>query len=78
MTERNLNEELLNELAAEKVEVEGYEYLSEDPLGNLTYANLATDELPAGVNYKILIGGYKDNVQDLVQPKLDKGFLPFP
>lgn len=65
MTDRNLHQELLDELEAKRPVIEGYEYLSEDPLGNLTYSNLETETLPAGTHYKVLIGGSIENVQEL-------------
>lgn len=65
MTERNFNEELLKELEQERPVVEGFEYVSEDPLKNLIYANVETETQPAGSVFKILIGGDVDNAQDL-------------
>lgn len=65
MTERNIHEELLNEVKAARPEVEGYEYLSEDPIGNMVYANDGKDGSPLGVSYKILLGGNPENIQDI-------------
>lgn len=57
MSERDIHSELLNELKAEKPTVEGFEYVSEDPLGNLLYSNDGKDGRALGTEYITLIGG---------------------
>lgn len=65
MTQRNLNEELLNELQNEYPVIEGYAFFKEDPLGNLLYTNVPTETVAGGTHYKVLIEGNPDNVTDL-------------
>lgn len=65
MTERNIHEELLAELKQEKPQIEGFEYLSEDIIGNLVYSNDGKDGRPLGVEYIILLGGDIEKQQQL-------------
>lgn len=64
MSKRDITKELLEEIKASRPEIEGYEYLSEDPIGNLTYTNDGKDGQPLGSSYKVLLGGNPETVQD--------------
>lgn len=64
MSERDITKELLEEIKASRPEIEGYEYLSEDPIGNLTYTNDGKDGQPLGSSYKVLLGGNPETAQD--------------
>lgn len=66
MSERDIHQELLEELKSKNPVVEGFEYLSEDPIGNLTYSNDGKNGRPLGAEYKVLVGGNPENVQSLV------------
>lgn len=64
--ERDLNQELLSELQNKQPKVEGFVYLSEDPLGNLIYINDGSDGRPASCEYKLLLGGDPEKVSTLL------------
>lgn len=57
MSERNIHEELMSEFKANLPVVEGYEFMSKDPIGNLIYTDVESDGTPIGRSYTILIGG---------------------
>lgn len=57
MSERDIHSELLEELKAEKPVVPGFEYISEDPLGNLLYGNDGVDGRLKGTEYVTLLKG---------------------
>jgi hypothetical protein len=65
MNERDIKQELLDELKAERPTVEGFDYVSEDPLSNLIYINDGKDGQPSGSEYKVLLGGDPEKVQEL-------------
>lgn len=60
--ERNLNEELLAELKKELPTLEGFTYLSEDPLKNHIFVNDGLDGRTKGVEYKVVHNGNVDDV----------------
>lgn len=66
MSERDIHQELLEELKSKNPVVEGFEYLSEDPIGNLIYGNDGKDGRPLGAEYKVLLGGDAEKVQNLL------------
>lgn len=63
--DRELSKELLEELKSQRPQLEGFSYLSEDPLGNLIYVNDGEDGRPKAAEYKLLLGGDVNNVSDL-------------
>ncbi len=69
MTERNIHEELMTELKANLPEIEGFAYITEDPIGNLIYTNVNEEGASLGQHYKILLGGDPEKVQDITFQK---------
>lgn len=65
MTERNIHEELMEEVAKKFPEVEGYTFISEDPIGNLLYTKNDDKGEAGGIEFKIFLGGDLEKGQDI-------------
>lgn len=65
MTERNVHEELLDEIKASQPEIEGFQFMVEDPIGNLVYTKVNEEGASLGTHYKILLGGDPEKVQEI-------------
>ncbi len=66
MTDRNLDKELFQELENDRPQIEGYDFVSADPIGNLIYGNDGKDGKALGSSYKVLVDGDIQQVQDVV------------
>lgn len=61
--QRDLDQEILDELKAEQPIIEGFELVAEDPLGNLIYTNDGEDGRPKGKEYRVMTNRDAEQVQ---------------